>query len=302
MKHGAGRKSAQAGKKLRRSGGPAAIGHWARIGILAVLLALGLKMFVIDVCRVPTPSMENTVLPGDFLLINRLAYGGQTPDYLPFTSVRLPSLRLPPVTRPRRGDVVVFKPPARYRSLITSSSAKLVKRCVGLPGDTVRIRNRQVFINGTILPAPPDCRPDNSAVLPEGVADNRTFPSDGGFNADNYGPVVVPRAGDTLALAPGTAAWWRDVLVQEGHHVATDGSEVLVDGVPRRSYCLTEDYYFMLGDNRGNSLDSRFWGFVPERDLIGRAWFIYWSWDGAGIGFFSRLFSIRWERIGTIIR
>ncbi len=278
---------------------------WIQIAGLAVLLAIVLKAFVIDVCRVPSESMEDTVLPGDFLLIDKVAYGAATPDHIPFTSVSLPSFRLPGVTRPKRGDVLVFTFPGERDEVLPSHQIKLVKRCIGLPGDTIRIVDRRVFVNGTPLPLPPRCSPDSSGLVPAGVPDNRMFPSGQGFNPDNYGPVVVPKRDDVIKLSDLSIDRWKTLIAREGHtvDVSADG-QVLVDHEPARTYRVMQDYLFVMGDNRGNSLDSRYWGFVPEKRLIGRALFVYWSWEerAAQSGFLARLSAVRWGRIGTIVR
>lgn len=198
----------------------------AEIFGLTVALALAVKTFVVDAVHVPSASMENTLMVGDFVLVNKFVYGASTPRFLPLVGSRLPVLRLPAPGSPRRGDVIVFyapdgAPPRLY-----------VKRLVGLPGDTVMLRGGALVVNGVEIALP------ESAKRPQ-----KPVP--------DFGPVVVPAAGEKIL-------------------------------------------YFVLGDNRDDSLDSRAWGFVPFDRVVGRAMMIYWSVD-------SRT-GIRWGRPGTVVR
>lgn len=242
----------------------------AEVLALTVVLALGVKTFVVDAVHVPSASMEDTLLPGDFLLVNKFVYGPCTPHYMPLTGSRLPVLRLPAPGSPARGDVIVFYapdgiPPRLY-----------VKRLIGLPGDTVMFRGGVLFVNGRAAGLPPGAKPSRAP-------------------ASDFGPVVVPAAGDHLELREADAGRWEPLVRLEGHSVARSPADgVLIDGVPVRSYAVRENYYFVLGDNRDDSLDSRAWGFVPFDSIVGRAMLVYWSVD-ANAG-------IRWTRAGTVIR
>ena len=242
----------------------------AEVLALTVVLALGVKTFVVDAVHVQSASMENTLLAGDFLLVNKFVYGPCTPHYVPFTGSGLPVLRLPAPGAPRRGDVIVFYapdgiPPRLY-----------VKRLVGLPGDTVMFRGGVLFVNGSAVGRPPGARP---AQKP----------------APDFGPVIVPGAGETIPLRADDAGRWEPLVRLEGHVVArSPAGEVLLDGVPARSYSVRENHFFVLGDNRDDSLDSRVWGFVPFDSIVGRAMLVYWSVDADA--------GIRWTRAGTVIR
>jgi len=237
---------------------------------VTVVLALCVKTFVVDAVHVPSSSMENTILAGDFLLVNKFIYGPCTPHYMPFTGDGLPVLRLPLGRAPARGDVIVFyapdgTPPRLY-----------VKRLIGLPGDTVMFRGGALSVNGAGVPLPPGAKPSQRP------------PPD-------FGPVVVPASGETLPLRERDANRWEPLVRLEGHVVARSPSGgVLIDGVPRETYTVRENHYFVLGDNRDDSLDSRMWGFVPFDSIVGRAMLVYWS-VGARSG-------IRWTRAGTVIR
>ena len=159
----------------RRARVPGRLRDAAEILGLTVALALAVKTFVVDAVHVPTASMENTLLVGDFVLVNKFVYGPSTPRYMPFTGSRLPVLRLPAPGSPRRGDVIVFYAPE-------STPPRLyVKRLVGLPGDTVMLRGGALVVNGEEVALPPSAKPARTPV-------------------PDFGPVVVPADGKTLLL------------------------------------------------------------------------------------------------------
>jgi signal peptidase I len=264
-----------------------------------------LKTFVIEAYRIPTSSMENTLLVGDFLLVNKFQYGATTPRTIPFTNIAIPFAKLPAFSGPQRGDVIVFEFPLMSGHPGADETIHYVKRCIAVPGDTVSIFNKMVHVNGLVLPSPPHARIDFSTAVPKWYADIRIFPPGSAFNTDNYGPVVVPGKGDEVLLTQRSLYQWKSLIEREGHVLAVgfDGG-ILVDGESTRTYTIERDYYFVLGDNRDNSLDSRFWGFVADEDIVGKAIILYWSWDRSpgAEGRFGRFSSIRWDRIGSIIR
>jgi signal peptidase I len=216
---------------------------------VALIAALILRQFVIQAFRIPTGSMEDTLLVGDFLLVNKFVYGAKTPDWLgiPFTEIgfSVPSFRLPAVKEPKPGDVIVFKYPR-------DPKLDYIKRCIAVGGQTVEIRDKQVYVDGKPFPNPPKMKYIYS-TYPTGQQEPGIIPQGAG-NRDNYGPVVVP-----------------------------------------------EGYVFAMGDNRDNSSDSRYWGFLPRENIIGEALIIYWSWD-VDIAFSRFIDKVRWGRIANLIR
>ena len=205
---------------------------------LALVIALFIKTFVVDVYKIPTGSMIPTIEVGDFIVAAKFIYGAK----IPFTDLRLPAIR-----DPKRGDIVIFlapyyEPPNIIIQLLTPIVYTLtlgfvnidpqpkfyVKRCIGLPGDTVEIIAKEVYINGKKL----------KGWWPEYHADPEIIPPGDSLmnHRDFFGPVTVP-----------------------------------------------EDCYFMLGDNRDRSNDSRFWGFVKRKDIYGKALFRYWPPNRIGI-------------------
>jgi len=216
--------------------------------LIAVVLALIIRALVVQAFSIPSGSMLPTLLIGDYLLVNKFIYGIRNP----FTNKVLI-----PISRPKRGDVVVFIFPQ-------DPSKDYIKRVVGLPGERVQIVNKKVLINGQPLETPQAVFSDPE-VLPPPVR-----PEEGA--RDNFGPVLVP-----------------------------------------------PDSYFVLGDNRDHSYDSRFWGFVHLDALRGKAFVIYFSWKGdhslpVYLAFLKGLrglatsftwdtsaFEVRWNRIGKLI-
>lgn len=271
---------------------------------VTILLALTLKACVVEAFRIPTASMEGTLHAGDFVLVNKFIYGARTPELGPLLGIALPSIQLPGLHPPRRGDVVVFALPPYARRADIDEPTRYVKRCIALPGDTLLINNRRVYVNGEEFRVP-TARFSTRHILPQEYADPRLFPKGAGFNEDHYGPLVVPKRGDTVELHAASFLAWKGLIGYEGHTVTLHaGGEVFLDGTPQRRYVISRNYYFVLGDNRDNSYDSRFWGFVPEDAIIGKVAIIYWSWDEAATqaDLFERFKHIHWKRIGTIIR
>jgi len=188
---------------------------------IAVLLALVIRTLVVQAFTIPSGSMMDTLLVGDYILVNKFLYGPE----LPFTEQRVPGLR-----DPHRGDIIVFKYPQ-------DEKRDFIKRIIGTPGDTVQVRGPQVFVNGEPLREPYVKRSDGP--LPSGQT----------YCGYAYGcePTVVPT-----------------------------------------------NSYFVMGDNRDNSQDSRYWGFVKREKIKGKAFLIYWSWD-------SDRHWLRWWRLAHYI-
>jgi len=286
-------------------------GPW-KIKILAFLKELGIVLgaflilnnFVIASFMVPTGSMENEVLTGDFLFVNKFIYGGTSPRNIPFTNVRLPWFRVPALREVERGDVIVFVFPG-YREEVSPEEFQFyLKRCVGLPGDTVQVRERVLYVNGKVVPLPRNLKLSGTPPLPPELVDDRIFPPGAPWNEDNYGPLVIPRKGMVIPLSSENVDRWKTFIRREGHEVRVTSEGVQLDGVPVTEYAVQRDYLFGMGDNRNNSLDSRFWGFIPKENLVGTPMIVYWSWDSdiPLSHIFDRLGSVRWGRIGRIIK
>ncbi|HEX9080068.1 MAG TPA: signal peptidase I [Desulfuromonadaceae bacterium] len=193
--------------------------EYAESIIWALVLAFVIRSCVVQAFKIPSGSMEDTLAIGDHIFVNKFIYGIK----LPFTDKRILKLR-----DPRRGDVMVFRYPE-------DRSKDFIKRVIGVPGDEILVRDKRVYVNGTLYQNPHEVHKE-AGILSRGQSAR-----------DNFGPVRVPA-----------------------------GS------------------YFMMGDNRDRSYDSRFWGFVTEGDIRGKAFIKYWSWD-------QDSWRVRWASIGQVI-
>lgn len=255
--------------------------------------------------RVPTGSMESTVLIGDWTIVNKLAYNLTTPRNIPFTDISLPHTDLLKWSDPKPYDVVVFEFPGNRDEIKNSKIENYVKRCIGTPGDTIQIINRVVYVNGKEFRRPPHIQYLKSQSQPAHFSDSEIFPVGSNWNSDNYGPIVVPSKGDVIKLTLENIARWKTFINRdfEKDVVKVNDGKIFIDGKEANEYRVADNYYFMMGDNRDNSLDSRFWGFVPRRNVIGKPMIVYFSWnsDIPWSDFFNLVSSIRLDRIGKII-
>lgn len=188
--------------------------------LVAIVIALFIRTFVVQAFKIPSGSMKQTLQIGDHILVNKFIYG-----------VRIPYLResIIPLKKPRRGDIIVFKYPV-------DPHKDFIKRVIGIPGDEIEIRNKKLYVNQKQV------NPDYGVYTDARILSANVRPR------DNFGPVTVPKQS-----------------------------------------------LFVMGDNRDESFDSRFWGFVDYKALNGKAFIIYWSWDKENFG-------VRWNRLGQILK
>lgn len=265
--------------------------------VQALVLVMFINGLLVANFVVPTGSMENEVMTGDFLCVNRFIFGGSTPQTLPFFNTQLPFYKFPGIRDPKKGDVIVFIFPGMREQVKADEFQYYLKRCVATAGDSLEVRNKKVFINGVEQAVP------KNAVFIDGQSDPddkmRTFPEGAGFTKDNWGPVRIPKKGDVIELTKDNYSMWRVFIMREGHKVEIDGSGLVIDGKSINKYTVTRDYVFGMGDNRDNSLDSRYWGFIPLENIVGTPLFVYWSWDtNMPFGQMAeKIKTIRWGRI-----
>ena len=367
-----------------------AVREWFDSVLFAVVAATLIRWLFMEAFTIPTPSMENTLMVGDFLFVSKLHYGTRTPRtplQVPLThqkiwgtnipsystAIQLPSYRLPGFTHVKNGDVVVFNVPPKYLNdnidYPVDLKTNYIKRCIGIPGDVLEVRQRQVYVNGKLFPRPPrseqkyfiktnevldanffrkydivnDYRDPSQSIenwkpmeqyndstktstlvgyqinTTESVIDKfRTFdwikdveplidksgemmPQIYGaptfkWNHDNFGPLTIPKKGATIPINPRTIALYGpDIQQYEGNeNVEVTPNSVKIGGKLITAYTFKQDYYFMMGDNRDNSLDSRFWGFVPEDHIVGKAVFVWMSLDPNPANVWNK---IRWNRL-----
>jgi len=224
--------------------------------VIAVALALVIRSFVVQAFKIPSGSMIPTLLIGDHLLVNKLVYRFRLPE---------------------RGEVVVFKFPQDRKT-------DFIKRVVALPGDEVELADGKLIVNRAAVP---DAHASYGPGHPTG---RERF----------LQPFHVPRKGETVRLDGPNAELYRLLIANElkgrdrPANVDVVDGRVRVDGRVVESWQADDDYLFMMGDNRDNSFDSRFWGPVRREDIVGKAMVIYWS-------FGNRLWQIRWDRLGDLI-
>ena len=195
--------------------------------LIALILALLIRTFIIQAFKIPSGSMENTLLIGDHILVSKFSYGTHIPNEIPFINTKLFDDIVLFSKVPERGDIIVFKFPK-------DETRDFIKRVIGLPGDLLEVRRQKVYINNKSYE-------DTHARHTDSPSDSSLVPR------DDFGPILVP-----------------------------------------------DDHVFVMGDNRENSQDSRYWGYLNVKKIRGKALIIYWSWD--------RIKSwVRFERFGKIL-
>jgi signal peptidase I len=357
------------------------IREWRDALVFAIVVATLIRWGTVEAYVIPTPSMENSLLVGDYLFVSKLHYGPRTPrtplqlplmhqkiwgteipSYLDW--IELPSYRIPGFSEVKRGEPVVFNAPSKElnegKEYPIDIKTFYVKRCVGIAGDRIEIREKQLIVNGIEIKNPKamkvsylltakeevkernfmklDIDPDDyyflgrtetdqaiykmfltpaqadllkKAPFVSSLGDDYTthdgpepdifpdFKSDS-WNGDNYGAIIVPKQGMTIQINDSTLGFYGETIQKYEHleDVEIANHKLIIDGKEVSEYTFSQDYYFMMGDNRNNSLDSRYWGFVPWDHIVGKPLFVWFSLNShAGL-----LEKIRWERLFTIIK
>jgi len=311
--------------------------HEIRSLLILIVIVLTLKVTIFELYIVPTGSMENTIMTGDFLAGNRFVYGMHTPDWvgIPYTDIgfNLPSIQFPAFREPKRGDVIIFKFPRDEKQ-------KYVKRCVAEPGDTLEVKDKLIYINGEHYPLPENGKFLMPPLSPTFIQQDIFLGKQG--NKDHFKKLKMPQKGDKIAVIPENAQLLLHLMLLDGHELklVSEGQDffftmvspdelyrrkaknevygsyfpngnllvpwsdnmpkgsLLIDGNPVGNldfYTVEQDYYWAMGDNRDDSLDSRYWGFVPRSGILGEALFTYFSLN-------LKTWVPRINRIGTNIQ
>lgn len=247
--------------------------------MLFLLLAVILKAFFIDAYSIPTSSMKNTLIDGDFVIISKASYKLSTPSTIPFTGIKITQSDLITFSKPSREDVIIFQLPQQILQPDSNHTFHYVKRIVGVPGDSLQIINKEIFINNRKVKPPKEAAIDFVNVTRAGIQDERIFPQNRKWNPDNYGPIRIPAIGDTIQINHKSLSDWKLLINMEQGvgSLSAEGTVININQNPIREYVIQKDYYFVMGDNRDDSYDSRFFGFIPEDAIIGKVKFIYWS-------------------------
>ena len=349
--------------------------------LFAIVVATLVHTYVMQPYTIPTSSLEKSLLVGDFLFVSKFHYGARTPmtpiaapmvhDTLPLLNIKsyskypqVPYFRFFAMQEVNRTDIVVFNWPAdtlfnmykvadkRYDKPIDKKT-NYVKRCVGIPGDSLSIKDGIVYINGKILPMPERSKPQYSyTVTTDGNGFDQTyitkelnitdgvyqstqntfyfralteesanrlrlnpivksvirnisheseaaiFPYNTNWNLDNLGPIYIPKKGVTVALNSKSLPFYKTIIREyEKNDLKVTGDEIRINGQIATTYTFKQDYYWMMGDNRHNSLDARYFGYTPEDHIVGKPVFIWMSLDPNGKGFNK----IRWDRMFTTV-
>jgi signal peptidase I len=357
-------------------------GEWVSSIVFAIVAATLVHTYFMQPYTIPTSSLEKSLLVGDFLFVSKFHYGARTPmtvvaapmvhDTLPFLKTKsylnkpqLPYFRLPGFEDIKRNEIVVFNWPTdtvrffRDHSNIhinkpIDKKSNYVKRCVGIPGDSLEIKDGYVFINGKQTILPDRAKPqyinkvltngqqlsaatlkrynvtegsyqgdyymlnltDKNAkklannpliksvtkqITPKGTYDKSIFPHSPQYpwSIDNYGPIYIPEAGKTVELNLKTLPFYKRIIeVYEHNNLTINGNEIFINGKLANTYTFKQNYYWMMGDNRDNSEDARFWGYVPFDHVVGKPVFIWFSWDSNGKSLAEK---VRWNRVFTTV-
>jgi signal peptidase I len=265
-----------------------------------------IQTFLIQAFTIPTSSMVSTLLIGDFIFVNKFVYGAQTPENIPLTGIKLPRYRFPAFKEPHQGDVVVFRFP-HPELMKNQEGLDYIKRCVAVAGQTLEVRKKVLYVDGKIFNDEFDF--PGIHFDPNYISESGAFPKTSG-TGDNFGPFRIPARGDTIRIKNDNLDLIKYLALRDQQKFEIQSDGIYINGSKTVDYIVGQDYYFMMGDNRDNSLDSRFWGPVPRDHIMGEGLLIYWSNVEAAkqTNLILKVFStlnisrVNWGRIGTIIR
>lgn len=266
------------------------------------VIALIIKAFAIDAFRIPSTSMENTLQPGDFIFANKFAYNIATPREIPIVDLPIPQHKFFNAGKPEINDIVIFEFPKGFESDPLRGGTKYIKRIIAGPHDTLKITDGVVFVNGKPIELPSTFKaPKYSEEEDELVQNETIYPPGAQWNRISYGPIIIPAKGDTIKITPENFEKWQSVIVMDHgeRSLLSEGTLVTLDGRAIFEYVLTQDHYFVIGDNFEASMDSRHFGFITDNMIVGKAMFIYWSYNSEKVapGPLGFLSAIRADRI-----
>lgn len=333
--------------------------EWLKAILIAFILIILINILAFRSITVENSKMESTLLPGDFIIVNKLGVGARLPITLlsvPFVGntyselIQLPYLRIPGFSKIKYNDLIVFNYPLE-KDLPIDKKTTMISRCVGNPGDTLAIIDKKVFINNINIPDPEECkyryrvvsyndltssftnsyhinegglisqpniydffitqktseqiRQDsliksvNLIKVRRGIKFTPFFPQSKyyGWSLDYFGPLVIPCKGETIQIDIKSIDLYKKAIVDyENNSVDIINDSIYINHKLAQSYTFKMNYYFALDDNRDNGKDSRYWGFIPEDHIIGKASFVWFS-----VGKQDQEKSFRWNRLFKIL-
>jgi signal peptidase I len=277
------------------------LGKFFKVLFLVAVVALIIKAFAIDAFRIPSTSMENTLQPGDFIFANKFAYNIATPREIPIVDLPISQHKFFEVGKPEINDIVIFEFPKDFESDPLRGGSKYVKRIVALPHDTLKITDGVIYINGISLILPETFKAPKFLNEKDSIQNETIYPPGAEWNRISYGPIIIPSKGDTIKITPENFEKWQSVIVMDHgeRSLLSEGTLVTLDGKAIFEYVLTQDHYFVIGDNFEASMDSRHFGFITDNMIVGKAMFIYWSYNSEKVapGPLGFLSAIRADRI-----
>jgi signal peptidase I len=362
-------------KKAKKTKKKSEIRSWVEAITFAVIAATLLRTFLIEAYTIPTSSMEKSMLIGDFLFVSKTSYGPRVPmtplafplvhHTLPFTkntksyseAIKLAYHRMKGFGDVKRNDCVVFNWPAEKLGRPIDKKENYVKRCVGIPNDTIEVIDGILYVNNQVHLEPNGMKKQylyniktkssglNPKILYEkfDITEGRRgknpneyilqltdttklellkfnnvvtidreinksnshydyiFPNEINFkwNIDNFGKIIIPKEGVTVKLNSKNLPIYRDIIERyETNDLVINNDSIYINNILSNEYTFKMNYYWMMGDNRHNSADSRMWGFVPENHIVGKALFVWMSWDTNAKG----LKKVRWNRLFTSVK
>ncbi|WP_024994601.1 signal peptidase I [Phocaeicola paurosaccharolyticus] len=276
---------------------------------LCILLLVWLTLLVTSFAsfRIPSDSMEPSILPGDNILVNKWVIGGRIFNIWKAVEGKDVNIfRLPGFGKIKHNDVLVFNfpYPASWDSIGINLHTYYVKRCVALPGDSFEIKDSRYMVkgyNGTLGPEESEYR--MKQILSSGKEQindviMNSFPLDDsiGWTIENFGPLFIPSEGSTVKMTPTNCKLYRNVIEwEQKKKLVLKGNSVMLGDSLISEYMFCKNYYFVAGDNRINSQDSRYWGLLPEEFIVGKTTLIWKSVD-------PNTGKIRWDRLFKKIR
>jgi len=266
---------------------PYKLKSWIKLILAIFFIVFLLRFFALDFFRIPSDSMENSLMAGDYVVVSKMHYYIGFPGKIPFINSRLCFKPRWWIRGVKRGDVIACEYPVHLNN--STKTRAIVKRVAGLPGDSIRIIKDLVLVNGINFP-------DFSSSVIYGSGQKQIPDTIGKPDSRE---ILVPKEGMKVRLNAQNIDQWAEVIEREGNILKIQNNIVYLNGMPASEYRFRNNYYYILGDNRDNSSDSRHWGLLPEENIIGKPIIVYWS---AEFDKNDNSKEVRFDRIGEWVK